>query len=100
LMSDPSMAAKRDDQGACRWVEHVDGVCRGLKFVSYDTKGQYLGYSSAEPSYPDNYIKFDEKQYERFLHLPLGAQEEAILALHLEGSDGGNEFFSRSSLAR
>ncbi len=100
LMSDPGMAAQRDEQGTCLWVEHVDDQCRGLKFVSYDTKGQYLGYSSVEPSYPDNYIKFHEKEYERFLHLPLEAQEEGILALHLESCDGGNEFFSRGALAR
>ena len=101
LMSDPVSAGEMDEDGFSLWIEHVDRLCLALKFVSYDTKGIYAGYSSSEPSYPDNYIKVDEQRYEKFLHLPLQAQEEAMLDLHL-GNLGwaGNEFFSRGPLTR
>ncbi len=70
-----------------------------LKFVRYDTEGEYAGYSSSEPSFPENYITVDEPAYEKFLKRSLPAQEQAVLALHLGGADeGGSEFFSRGPL--
>ena len=101
LMSDPALAAEADEWGVSPWIAHVDWLCLALKFVNYDTKGEYAGYSSTEPSYPDNYVELDERQYERFVHLPLAVQEERILDLHLGGwGGGGNEFFERGPLTR
>ena len=98
LMSAPTSAGQMDEEGSSAWIEHVDAVCLELKFVHYDTKGVYAGYSSTEPSFPDNYIKVDEKRYEQFLKLTLQQQEEALLDFHLE--EGGNEFFNRGPLSR
>ena len=36
-------------------------VALQLGFVHYDTEGQYAGYTSQGPSFPDNYIKFQSK---------------------------------------
>jgi hypothetical protein len=100
-MSDPASAGHLDEGGSSAWIEHVDRVCWALKLIQYDTQGVYVGYSSTEPSFPDNYVKVDEKRYERFLELTLPAQEEAILELHLSDLCGGdNEFFSRGTLSR
>ena len=101
LMSDPASAGELDAEGRSAWIEHVDGLCLALKLVKYDTEGVYAGYSSAEPSYPDNYLEVDEPAYQRFLKLTLAAQEAAMLALHLGGAgQGGNEFFSQGPLTR
>jgi hypothetical protein len=101
LMSDPASAAQKDQFGQARWMEHLDAVCLALKWVSYDTKGKYMGYSSSEPSFPDNFMKFDERQHRNFLELPLQAQEQQILEVHLKAGEGcESEFFSRSTLGR
>ena len=101
LMSDPGSAGQMDEDGSSPWIGHVDAVCLALKFIRYDTEGVYAGYSSAEPSFPDNYIELDGQRYEQFLTLPLAAQEEAILDLHL-GDEvlDGNEFFNPGPLSR
>ena len=101
LMSDPASAAQKDQFGQARWMEHLDDVCLALKWVNYDTKGKYMGYSSSEPSFPDNFMKFDERQHRNFLDLPLQAQEQQILDVHLKAGEGcESEFFHRGTLGR
>jgi hypothetical protein len=101
LMSDPASAGQMDEEGSSAWIQHVDTVCLALKFIRYDTEGVYAGYSSSEPSFPDNYIKLNEQRYEHFLRLSLAEQEEAILELHLgDLVQGGNEFFNQGPLSR
>jgi len=100
LMSDPRIAQVGED-GSARWIEHVDAVCLGLGFVRYDTEGIYAGYTSSSESYPDNYIKWDGTQYERFLDLRIIEQEQRILGIHLkEAGTGASEFFSEGPLSR
>ena len=101
LMSHPAHAGGTDQEGFSLWIDHVDSLCLALKLVSYDTKGIYAGYSSSEPSFPDNYIQVDEQRYERFIGLSLQAQEAAILEAHLGNlALTGTEFFSRGPLTR
>lgn len=101
LMSDPGSAGQMDEEGSSPWLAHVDAVCLALEFIQYDAEGIYAGYSSAEPSFPDNYIKLNEQRHAQFLRLPLAAQEEEILDLHLGDKVlAGNEFFSRGPLSR
>jgi hypothetical protein len=103
LMSHPLGEAEMDHDKCFPWIEHVDAICLALNFVRYDTKGVYAGYSSSEPSFPDNYISVDEGAYGKFVELPLQAQEEKLLEVHLGSGDskaGGNEFFSRGVLSR
>jgi hypothetical protein len=100
LMSAPGSVGQFDEEGSSPWIEHVDAVCLALKFIEYDTEGSYAGYSSTEPSFPDNYITLDEQRYEQFLELPLAAQEEAILGVHLGHKVlAWNEFFSPGPLS-
>jgi len=94
LISDPSALEEVEDYGRSRWLDYVDEIALNLGFVSYDTEGQYLGYSSKERSYPDNYIEIDEKEYNSFLALTLQGQEN-LLVESLVGKYEAchNEFF-------
>ena len=100
LMSHPASEAEMDADKCFPWIGHLDQVCLKLNFVSYDTEGVYAGYSSSEPSFPDNFMAVDDRAYERFIELPLQAQEERLLEAHLGSGEGWNEFFSRCSLTR
>jgi hypothetical protein len=100
LMSDPDTARVAED-GNAPWIGHVDAVCFLLGFVRYNTEGIYAGYSSSSESFPDNYIKCDGSQYERFLDLSLLDQEQRILGIHLkEAGPGATEFFGEGPLSR
>jgi hypothetical protein len=103
LMSHPLGEAEMDDEKFYPWIDHLDDICLQLEFVKYDLKGIYAGYSSSEPSFPDNYMSVDETAYGKFVKLPLQAQEERLLEIHLGSGDakaGGNEFFSKGVLNR
>lgn len=83
------------------WLDSIDSMALLLGFVKYDTEGEYLGYSSTGPSYPENYISFEEKRYERFLAKPLGDQEKDILgALLGRKGPSESEFFAAGPLSR
>ena len=100
LMSDPRIAQVGED-GNAPWIEHVDAVCFFLGFVRYNTEGIYAGYSSSSESFPDNYMKWDGPQYDRFLDLPLLEQEQRLLGIHLKETGAGVcEFFSEGPLSR
>ena len=65
-----------------------------LGFISYDTEGEYLGYTSSEPSYPDNYIEIAEHKYNSFLDMTLQDQENLLLKSLIDKyTDCSNEFF-------
>ncbi|MFZ2070239.1 MAG: hypothetical protein WAV32_01275 [Halobacteriota archaeon] len=94
LMGKPETQAEVNSTGTSPWVEFIDQLALLLGFVRYDTEGEYMGYTSTEPSYPDNYIEYQEKTYKRFLLCPLLEQEEYILnALIARYDYGNNEFF-------
>ncbi len=77
------------------WIYYVDRLALKMGFVSYDTKGAYRGYSSAEPSFPDNVIRFNADAYRDFLALPLAAQERRLLDTLVEDYGAGyNEFYT------
>ncbi len=101
LMSDPSSASQDRGGGPFSWIDHVDWLALRLKFVEYDTEGIYVGYTSSSPSFPDNYIRCNERAWEQFLNLPLQAQEERILKAYLDGTtEKENEFFRQCVLSR
>ena len=94
LISDPSASDEVEDSGYSNWLDYIDNTALKLGFVSYDTKGTYLGYSSAEPSYPDNYIKIDEHKYNSFLNMTLQDQENVLLKSLVDKYKAcSNEFF-------
>lgn len=100
LMTDPEAVDDLKEAGEAPWIEFIDELAWQLGFVSYDTKGVYAGYSSAEPSFPDNYIQFQAKPYEEFLALSLAEQEHWLLERLINDKSGPSEFFSRGPLAR
>ena len=101
VMSDPEAAAEVAEHGDSSWVDYVDGLALKMGFVNYDTKGIYAGYTSSEPSFPDNYIELDARAYQRFLDLSLVDRERQLLDALLGEKDGcRSEFFQRSVLGR
>ena len=97
LIGDPETLDEVQATDTSPWIEFIDNLARTLGFVRYDTQGEYMGYTSTTVSYPDNYIRFQEQAYERFLrHDPI-EQEECILnALIKVYDDSDNEFFSNT----
>ena len=101
LMSDADAPKEVDEAGSSAWIDFVDDLAHKLGFVSYDTKGEYAGYTSQEPSFPDNYVEFLEKPYTRFLAAKAAQQETTLLGLLLKDHQGGaSEFYHTSVLGR
>ncbi len=101
LMSDPEAVAGVKESGGSRWVDYVDWTTRQLDIVSYDIEGTYAGYSSSEPSFPDNYILFNAKRYRQFIESSLVAQERVLLNTLIEEPDGcRSEIFQHDIMSR
>ena len=101
LLANPDAVAEINEDGEATWVNFIDEFALALGFTIYDTTGEYLGYSSASPSFSANYIDFDDKVYQQFLALPLQKQEQFIFdTLIGEFAPGYNEFISRSFFGR
>ena len=101
LMSNSYAIEEVETKGYSNWVNYVDELAHAFKFISYDTEGIYAGYTSSEPSFPDNYIKIDTKRYKEFIGLPLIEQEQKLFDLLVNNyPDGDNEFYNTSVLGR
>ncbi len=95
LLSPQAMEDGMDDEGGWRWLDTIDWLALQLGLVRYDTKGIYAGYTSQEPSFPDNFIEFDEKAYAKLLSRSIAKQEQLLLDTLLScGAGSGSEFFS------
>jgi len=101
LMSDSSAIEEVEQNGYSEWINYVDTLAYVFGFVKYNTEGIYVGYTSSEPSFPDNYIEVDTQIYEQFIDLPLLEQEKKLLSLLVNHYiDGYNEFYASSSPGR
>lgn len=101
LLSDPNAESEVEEGGYSTWVNFVDDFADRLGLVHYDRKGVYAGYTSSEPSFPDNYMQFDAKAYEKLTSLNLSRQEKLLLeSLLQDGSSSNCEFFRTSVLGR
>lgn len=101
LMTDPRAVKEIEAMDRSTWVDFVDELALKLEFVSYDTKGQYMGYTSSEPSYPDNYIQFNSQKYNAFLNKPLLEQERLFFNTLVDNYNYcNNEFFHNSLLGQ
>ena len=101
LLSDPDAVREVDEEGSSAWIDFVDEVALGLGFIHYDTQGQYVGHTSQEPSFPDNYIEFRVKPYEQFLAAKAAKQESTLLELLVhQGQGSASEFYRQSVLGR
>ncbi len=94
LVSDPEAAASVESEGYSRWVDFVDWFALQLGLVTYNTKGIYVGYTSREPCYPDNYIQFNSQVFDSLTSMTLARQETHLLKMLLESNQGsGSEFY-------
>ena len=79
---------------AYSWIDYLDRLALKMGFVHY---GTYRGYSSQEPSFPDNFIAFNADAYRTFLALPLAEQERRLVdTLVRDCSYSYNEFYTVS----
>ena len=101
LMSDSSAIEEIKSYGFSNWLWYVDELARLSKFVNYATEGVYAGYTSSEPSFPDNYIKVNTKIHEEFTNLPLIEQEKKLFNQLVKSYDyNDNEFYNVSVLGK
>jgi hypothetical protein len=99
LMSDAGAESEIEDQDYSEWQWYVDILALKLDFVEYDTVGVYAGYTSNEPSFPDNYIEFQAEEYARFLALSPAEQERTLLDTLIDDYAAcKNEFFTESTV--
>ncbi len=83
-------------RGAGLWSDVVSGLARALGLVTFGVEGVYAGYSSTEPSFPDNEIEVDAKRFAAWLGSSPMEKETSILESLIAGAE--NEFFRSSSL--
>lgn len=69
------------------WIDYLDKQALALGWISYDTEGEYLGYTSSRPAFQDNYIEVNIDKYNRFLKLS-GLEQEKYLYRHFKESQG------------
>jgi hypothetical protein len=62
------------------WINFIDSLARSLNLVSYETNGEYRGYSSSGPTFTENYILVKQSELDKFLNLSPVDQEKIILA--------------------
>ena len=82
--------------GSGWWSDRISHIARDLGLVSFDTKGVYEGYSSTEPSYPDNEVVIEAKAWRSYLRKSPLEKERALLrtlVTHLP-----SEFFAEATI--
>ncbi len=96
LMSHPDCLQQIEEShdNSSWWIDMIDSSARILGFVSYDTEGEYMGYSSHSPSFRDNYIVYNEKIYKAFLAMPLLEQEKRLFLLFRDDTTHNELFHS------
>ncbi len=101
LISDPFAVSDVEEYGESDWIDFIDGLALRLKFIDYDTQGEYAGYTSHSTSFPDNYIEFNKEIYTAFVKKSLQEQEQMIFDSLVDSySDSRNEFYSSNALSR
>ncbi|MBI4861138.1 MAG: hypothetical protein HY815_12905 [Candidatus Riflebacteria bacterium] len=96
LLSYQDEATTVEQQGGGHWSDFVSRVALRLGLVKFDTKGQYMGESSREPSFPDNAIEVNEKAWGEYLAKTPLEKEHLILDSLIR--HGENEFFVSATL--
>jgi hypothetical protein len=101
LLSEPEALENVNEYGGSTWLDFIDQLALLLGLVGYDTEGKYMGYTSSEPSFPDNYVIVHKRKYQEFLSLPPEDQEKRILNILIERKlkyDRSNEFLAHGVL--
>ncbi len=85
-----------EKHGCGDWSGRISWLARALGLVAFDDEGVYRGYTSTEPSYPDNQIEIAAPAWRKYLALPAGAKARALLEAFLKTT--GSEFYHSASL--
>lgn len=96
LLSCESEAADVELCGSGHWSDFVCERARLLGLVSYDVEGSYAGYSSSEPSYPDNVVVLQEEAWQAWLRRSPLDKERALADVLLKHEP--SELFHRALL--
>jgi hypothetical protein len=84
LLGDPEQVNIAQEHGGTAWINLLDKLALQLALTDYDTKGEYIGYSSSSPTFTDNYVEINTAGLKNFTDLSPAAQERRILANLLE----------------
>lgn len=79
LLSWSAEAAVVERVGFGVWSEFVCDLSRHLGLVHFDTQGSYAGYSSQEPTFPNNAVKLQHVAWQNWLASAASAKEHALL---------------------
>jgi hypothetical protein len=80
LLGDPELVKIAQESGGTAWGILLDKLAHQLALIDYDTKGEYIGYSSSTPTFTDNYVTINKSGLKNFNALTPAAQEKKILA--------------------
>jgi hypothetical protein len=95
-MSDVEAPNEVRERGSSGWVDLVDRLALGMGLVRYKTQGTYRGYTSQEPSFPENYVIANEARVKDFRAMPPAGQEALVLQALID--NGPDELFEGSPL--
>jgi len=87
-------AVETDNRGY--WSNHISQVARTMGFITFDTEGEYVGYTSTAPSFPDNAIEVQKKAWRAYLGKTPLQKERALLDACLRFAP--SEFFYSATL--
>ena len=80
LVSYASEADHVETEGLGYWSDTVLDIARSLGLCTYDVEGSYAGYTSSEPSFPDNVVEVDEDAWQAWMSSPAHVTERRILS--------------------
>ena len=80
------------------WSHFICDLAHSLSLVNYDMEGVYAGYSSSEPSFPDNYIEVNSKAVQDYVSLSAVEKEKRIMSNMIDHNP--REFYTRSLLGK
>lgn len=91
----PELMENYDKDMGVWWIDYLDKQALTLKWIDYDTQGEYQGYSSSRPAFQNNYIQVKIVNYNRFLNLSALEQEKYLFRHFKESYGKHNELMSR-----
>jgi hypothetical protein len=85
-----------EEDGGGYWSDWVSHLARAMGLVTFDVEGEYEGYTSAEPSFPDNRVEINEELWSRYLAGSALEKEQALLETSMQMTP--NELFNHATL--
>ncbi len=67
------------NDGKSLYINFIDNLAYELDLIDYSIEGEYMGYSSREPSFPDNYIVVKSNKLNQYYKQSLYEQDNILL---------------------